>query len=33
MDKLFIKGLDRIFFIVALKAAQKFLEYPYEQDI
>nr|WP_266889451.1 DUF4277 domain-containing protein [Trichormus azollae] len=24
MDKLFIKGLDRIFFIVALKAAQKF---------
>jgi hypothetical protein len=24
MDKLFIKGLDRIFVIVALKAAQKF---------
>nr|WP_266889737.1 DUF4277 domain-containing protein [Trichormus azollae] len=24
MDKLFIKGLDRIFFLVALKAAQKF---------
>jgi hypothetical protein len=24
MDKLFIKGLDRIFFIVALKAAQTF---------
>ena len=24
MDKLFIKGLDRIFFIVALKAAQEF---------
>jgi hypothetical protein len=24
IDKLFIKGLGRIFFIVALKAAQKF---------
>ena len=24
MDKLFIKGLDKIFFIVALKAGQKF---------
>ena len=24
MDKLFIKGLDTIFFIIALKAAQKF---------
>ena len=24
MDELFIKGLDRIFFIVALKAGQKF---------
>ena len=24
MDKLFIKGLDRIFFVVALKAAPKF---------
>jgi hypothetical protein len=24
MDELFIKGLDRIFFLVAFKAAQKF---------
>jgi hypothetical protein len=34
MDKLFIKGLDRIFFIVALKAAQTFgVSLPYEQGI